>query len=381
VARFASALLPDVLSGSFDHWWSADLIYAGERRLANVPLLDVKLSEDGSANVQQSGSCVILWADDYGQSMAPRDISDAFAPFGAQLRVYSNVYAGPFSERVLYGIFEITNVPSAIDSGIQFGSQWLTVGSRIELELKELTAGLGEERFDVPTAPTILTSTWDEAARITGFQLVRSITDVPITRSIMYPESKLEAVGELFDLMLDAVPHMTADGALAARPNKWPASSRTLRYGDGGQIIDVGHAMSSEGVYNRVVVRASTAVTSALGEQTVQSVLAVAEIVGGPLRVRNTDGSVSPFRARTLYQSSEFVTTSAQAQAWADSTLATVSVPRSQTIPVTMTFDPTIERGDVVVLARRDSDPMTGRVATIARDSRGSQELTVELAP
>lgn len=369
--RFSTDLVAGVLTGSFDHYWSADLVYNGERRLQDVPITDVQWDEDGNAVVQQSGSCTIVWTDTFGRSMAPREVSDAFAPFGAQLRVYSNIVAGPFTERIQYGVFEITDVPSARDEDMEFRGQVVTVGSIIELELKELTAGPGEETFDVPSAPTDLASTWTEIARVSGLQLARTLPDMPITRSVMYPDSKLDAVYDLMDVMFDAVPHMTADGALAARPNEWPAPVHTIRRGDGGQLIKVGRKMSAARVYNRVVVRATS------GDQ--KAVLAVAEITEGPLRVREPNGARSPFGARTYYQSSELVTTQAQAQAWAGSTLPTVSTLKASVIPIEMTFDPRIERGDVIVIQQLRGD-LRGRVRTIARRGRGIQALTVELA-
>ena len=128
-------------------------------------------------------------------------------------------------------------------------------------------------------------------------------------------------------------------------------------------------AMSSARVYNRVVVRAAG------GDQT--AVLAVAEVTSGPLRVRNLDGSPSPFRARTRYLASEFVTTTHQAQAWADSELAKVSTVRSRVAEVVETFNPLRERGDVVRV-ERNRVWLVGRVNTIDRSGR-TQRLTVEV--
>ncbi|MEV4735567.1 MULTISPECIES: hypothetical protein [unclassified Microbacterium] len=371
MSRFSSAVLGGVLTGPFDHYWSADLIYNGERRLQDVPLTDVSFSEDGNASIQQDGSCRIVWTDVFGKAMAPREVTDAFAPFGAQLRVYSNITAGPFSERMQYGVFEITDVPSARDEDMVFRGLVISTGSTIELELKELLAGVGEETFDVPSAPSGLASTWQEIGRVSGLQLARTIDDKPITRTIMYPDSKLDAVYELMDVMLDGIPHMRADGTLSARPKAWPNPVRTLRRGDGGQLIGVGRKMSAEQVRNRVVVRATS------GEA--KAVLAVAEITEGALRVREPSGGRSPFGARTRYLASEYITTQAQAQAWADSTLPSVSVLKASVVPVEMTFDPRVERGDVVVIEQPRGD-LLGRVRGIRRTDRARQSLTVEVA-
>lgn len=365
--RFGSEELQGVLTGSFDTYWYADLYYNGERRLADIPISDVRFSEDADATVQQSGACTVRWTDEFASSVLPTAVTDPLAPFGATLHVSCFVVAGEFSERVRYGRFLIVDVPSARDEEMQFRGQWITTGSTVQLELREPLAGIQQESFDIPTAPSDLSSTWAEVGRITGAPLVRSVDDAPVPRSIMYPESKLDAVYELMSVVLDAVPHVTSDGALSARPNVWPdpVADVTLDV-----IESVGSAMSAAQVYNRVVVRATG------GDQT--AVLAVAEVTSGPLRVRNPDGSPSPFRARTRYLASEFVTTTDQAQAWAESELAKVSTVRSRVAEVVETFNPLRERGDVVRV-ERNRVWLVGRVNTIDRSGR-TQRLTVEVA-
>ncbi|WP_442575862.1 hypothetical protein ACSBPH_01545 [Microbacterium sp. F51-2R] len=365
--RFGSSDLKGVLTGPFDAVWTADLYYNGERRIADVPIADVRFGEDANADVQQSGSCTVVWTDEFASSVLPVSVSDPLAPFGAQLYVYCLVSAGNFSERVAYGRFLITDVPSARDEEMRFRGEWVTVGSTVGLELRELLAGVQQESFDVPTAPTDLSSTWAELGRVSGLPLIRSVADVPITRSVMYPDGKLDAVYELMGVMLDAVPHVTSDGALSARPNVWPdpVDDVTLDV-----IESVSSSMSAAQVYNRVVVRATG------GDQA--AVLAVAEVTSGPLRVRNPDGSVSPFRARTRYLSSEFVTTVEQAQAWADSELAKVSVLRSRVVEVVETFNPLRERGDAVRV-ERNRVWLIGRVVSVDRGG-ATQRLRVEVA-
>lgn len=365
--RFGSTELEDVLTGPADNHYTADLYYNGSRRLAGVPITAPRFKEDGEAKIQHSGSCTVVWSDEFATSLSPAFLNDPLAPFGAQLVVYSVVTAGPFSERVEFGRFEITDVPSARDEMMRFRGEWLTTGSVVELQLKDLFYGVSQESFDVPSSPSDLDSTWRELALLTGFPLLRNVDNVPITRSVLYPDSKLDAVYDLCRVMFDAVPHLTANGSLSVRPNVWPAPVATLRRGEG--LISVSGGMSAAQVYNRVVVRASG------GEP---NVLAVAEVTSGPLRVRNTDGSVSPFRARTRYLSSEFVTTAAQAQEWADSELPLVSTLRSRVVTVVETFNPLRERGDVIDIER----PMTmihGRVLTIDR-SGPTQTLTVEVS-
>lgn len=366
--RFGSDDLKGALTGPFDHYWVADLYYNGSLRMPNIPITEPSMREDADAKIQQSGTVQVVWQDEFATSIVPKEISDPLAPFGAQLFLYCVVWVGPFTDRVAYGRFEITDVPAARDEEMRFQGRWLVTGSVVELELKELTDGIAHESFDVPSAPAQLESTWTEVGALAGLPLSRTVPDAAITRSVMYPDSKLDAIYELMDVMLDAVPHVTAYGAVAARPNTWPAPVDTLTMS--GCLIQVGHAMSAAKVYNRVIVLAPG------GDE---SVLAVAEVTSGRLRVRNSDGSTSPFRARTYSMSSEFVTTPEQAQPWADSTLAQVSTIRTRVIPVVETFNPLRERGDVIHI-ERPQVWLLGRVVTITRSNRATQSLTVEIS-
>lgn len=369
--RDGSADLVDVLAGSFDYRWRADLVYGGVVRIPDLPVTGVTLSEDGDARIQQSGSCTVAWSDDLATSLVPRYVNDALAPFGAQLWFSCVVSAGPFEETVTFARFEITDVPNARDEQMRFDWDLLTLGSSVELELKELTAVLDAETFDVPTAPASLASAWAEIGRLSRMPISRDVPDRAITRSVMFKENVLDAIYELADVMLDAVPHVTPYGVLSARPNTWPAPAATLdRY---THIVSVGQKMSNARVYNRVVVRASGG-----GDA---SVLAVAQITDGPLRVANADGSRSPYGRRTLYLSSEYVTTPGQALPWARSTLEQVSTVRASVLPVVEVFNPLRERGDVLWIQRLDAWVL-GRVVGISRSesNRETQELTVQVS-
>lgn len=366
--RFGSPELRQVIAlGSFDFRWTADVLYDGERRIQDLPIRDVRWREDADANIQHSGSCTVVWSDEFATSISPDDVTDTLAPFGAQLAVYVWVEAGPFRERVEYGRFEITDIPSARDEWFEFRGEWLVAGSTVELELKDLTAGVAEESFDSPSGPVVMTSTWGEVGRLTGFATVQTVPDVPVTRTVLYPDSKWDAVYELVSVMLDAVPHLNPNGSLSARPNTWPAPVAQLRMGEG--LVEVVASLSQRQVYNRVAVRA----------QQGEVILATAEIAQGPLRTRNYDGTVSPFRSRTRYFSSELVTTAQQAQEWANSELPKQSTLRSRTFRVVETFNPLRERGDVIDI-ERPTKWLHARVVDIDRSTAPTQTLTVEVA-
>lgn len=369
--RYGSTMLQGVLSGgSFNHHYLADVYYDGARRLADLPIQNVNFNEDSAAKIQQSGSFTVRWTDDYGKSISPTQVGDVLAPFGAEVYLYSIIEAGPFTERVELGQFTITNVPSAMDEDMIFRGERIVVGSTVEVEFKERLVKVQDDRFDTPSAATDLTSTWNEIGRLTELQLSKSVADKPISRAVVYAEDRLDAVYDLFEI-LDSAPHMTSDGALSARPNVWPAKSGTLKRGKDGTLVRVGRAMSPESVYNRVAFRGKS------GDQ--QIILAAAEITSGPLRARNSDGTPSPFRRKTYFLSSEYITNAQEAQEYVQRELPRVSKLRSIVVPVTETFNPLRERGDVIDLQRPDG-VLTGRIRNIKRADRKNQTMDVELA-
>lgn len=358
----------NILLGSFDHFYTADVYYAGERRLADVPITGVRFGEDGNAEIQQSGSFTLVWTDAYGKSISPAEIADVLAPFGAEVYLYSHVQAGPFSERIPLGQFTITDVPSARDEDMLFRGEWVTVGSVVEIEFKERLVKVQDDRFDVPSAAKDLSSVWAELGRLTNLQLLRTVTDAPIPRSVVYEEDRLEAVYNLMDV-LDAVPHMTADGALAGRPKAWPVPVDSLTRA--GSIVSVGRSMSPAQVYNRVAFRGKS------GDQEI--IRAAVEVKTGPLRAKNADGSPSPFGRKTFFVSSDYVTNGVQATEYVNRELPRVSRLRSVQVPVTETFNPSRERGDVVTIERA-TNTLTGRIVSIDRDQGPTQTMMVEVA-
>ncbi|MDN4616402.1 hypothetical protein P5G50_18295 [Leifsonia sp. F6_8S_P_1B] len=359
-----------VLKGSFNHHYEADIFYGGERRLAGVPITSPEHKEDGAAAIQQSGSFTIVWMDDFGKSISPRQIGDTLSPFGPEVHLYSVLTVGKrASARVKLGQFPITNVPSAVDQEMEFRSELITVGSVVELEFKELTTKIDRDRFDVPTAPTVLKSVWDEVARITGAQITRSVPDAAISRAVMYQENRLDAVADLLDI-LDAVPHVTADGTLGARPNAWPDPVDSLQDGDGGSLVSVGHAMNADETYNRIAFRGKS------GQQ--QMILASAEITSGPLRTKEPDGTPSPFGRVTRFVSSDYITTTQQAQDYVNRELERTAGLGVVVVPVVETFNPLRERGDVIELRERRGARL-GRIRSINRDDSMKQSMNVEV--
>lgn len=364
--RAVSDALRDVLaSGLYDVVWVADLIYDGQPRLRNLLIDEPRFSWDAGAQIQGKGSCTVLWDDVFAQSIVPREIGDVFSPFGAELQVDVIVSAGEFQERVSMGRFVLDRVPSAVEYAIENprGGLPVVVESTVHLDLADYFLRIARDTFAFPTSPKS-SSMWDEAQRLTGLPVFRSIPDRTLPTAITYDEDRLDALEKVFGPS-NAWPALTSAGALTAMPKTWPAPVDTLKL-----VVDAPLEMRSENVYNRVVVEGKNPDPSG------PVLRAVAEIEDGYLRTRNADGSRSPFGGNTYEYKSDFLTTQGQCQQTADDLLAQVSRVRSVTRRIVEPFNPLRELGDVLLLVdpTRGGDVSTVRVRGV--EHAGAQTVT-----
>lgn len=369
--RDVSTRLRDVLDGGvYSIEWVADLYYDGDPKAQNLGVIDPKFAWDMSAQIQGSGSCQILWDDLFGQSVVPREIGDLFSPFGAELQVDVIVSAGGFSERVPMGRFVLDAVPDSVEYAIQNarGGLPIVVESRVSLDLSDYFLRIARDSFPFPTSPQS-TSMWDEAQRLTGLAVVRSIDDRALPTNIAYDEDRLEALGKVFGPS-NAWPTLTPDGALTARPKDWPDPVGRLE-----TVLDAPLVMRSENVYNRVVVEGKNP------DPDGPPLVAVAEVTDGFLRTQNPEGARSPFGGNTYTYSSEFLVTQAQCQQYAYELLPRVSRIRSVTRRVTEPFNPLREVGDVLTLVdpTRMDDESLVRIRSIDHNESVTT-LEVEVA-
>lgn len=209
--------------GSFDSQWTMDVFYDNQRRMQDVPVTNVQMSEDGTAKVQQGGSLVIVWQDPAGKSIAPRTVDDLLSPFGTTLRLYEIISTGPlFTERVPMGSFVISDTPTIESVPWSFMGRVLSKGDRIKVTFKDPFYKVQRNRFDVPGVTPSLTSVYAEIQRLTRLPITRNpqVPDGPIPRAMVYEEDRLDAVYELANI-LDALPYMMSDGTLSLRPKNW----------------------------------------------------------------------------------------------------------------------------------------------------------------
>lgn len=326
-------------SGVYDLTWTADLLYDGTPRAQNLPLVDPRFSWDSAAQIQGRGSCGVQWSDVFGQSIVPREIGDMFSPFGAELQADVILAAGGFSERIPMGRFVLDRVPSAVEFAVSHPHEGVpvVVESTVQLDLQDYFMRIARDSFPFPTSPKS-SSMWEEAQSLTGLPVYRSIADRTLSRAMTYEEDRLDALESIFAAS-DAWPALTPQGALTAMPKGWTAPVDRIE-----RVLDAPLEMRSENVYNRVVVEGKNP------DPQGKPLIAVAEITDGLLRVRNPDGSRSPFGGNTYRYSSDFLTTIGQCQRTAVQMLARVSRLRAVTRTVTEPLNPLRELGDVLEL-------------------------------
>lgn len=353
----------------------ADLYYGADRRKADVPILDLQLSWDANAQIQGSGSCRVVWQDEFAESVTPKRLDAWLAPFGAALYIRDVFELGRYRWEIPLGWFNITDVPSARESRMIWGGRGITVGSEVELSLQDRMERTKRHRFGVPTSPQTLGSAVNEAARITGFPVTRStdVVDQPVPRNIVYEDDRLDALYELCKVVLDAVPYMAGDGSLSFRPRAWTEPVDDLVYGDGGTVVDINWSMSPANVYNLVSVRAE-------GAEDWQ-VLYRDYLTSGPLRAFNTDGSEGPWGITDYRVASQLITTRDQAVRYGQRELAALQKVKAKGVQITLGYNSLYEVGDVLRVVDRYADTeFLCRITTIRIDDAPTMTITVEVS-
>lgn len=346
MSRPTPAGLADVLTSSMEVTYSADLIYGARRIFQDLPIIAPSFRWDSSAQVEGSGSVTVVWTDDHGSSLKPRDPQDWLAPFGARLIVFCRVTAGDYSARLQLGDYTIDAVPSADDEAFILGETRITVGSRVDLALKDRMVEVQRDRFTGLASPTSLASVWSEVALLVGLPVTRTLPDAAITRSVVYEEDRVSAVCDLLSI-LGGEPFMEWDGTLSARSITAGSPVAALTIGEQGTIIKVGSALSADGVYNGIIIRGETD-----GQSPILTELWINE---GPLAATARGGERTPFHRVPRFYSSPFIATQAQAQAAAPALLEQFSQARASSLQVQCIIDPRRQVGDVVTIQDDDA--------------------------
>lgn len=372
--RLSTAKLRTVITGaSFSYRWVADVFVGGDRVLQDLPCTAPDFTDDDSQLVQSTGSLKFVYQDTFARSIAPQTVADTLSPFGTQVWVYLLIDDGPaFSERILMGQYLVDGAPEINTTRYLFLGSPVAAGDVIKVTLSDLFYGVQVDRFYTPGSPPSKASTWGEVQRLTGLPITRTpaVPDGTISGQVAYQEDRLQAVYDLANYSLDAVPFVTPDGTVSMRPNDWPAPVDVLEWGD-GNLLDVGRGMADDEVYNAIAVRAYNS-----GDGS--AILASGQVKDGPLRAAEPDGSLSPFRRRPTFYSSQYITTPLQAQQYVAKWLPRVSRLTGIEVTLTETLNPLRQLGDVLTV-RELGNEFTGRVSNIRRSDSGQQQTTVKV--
>jgi hypothetical protein len=357
-----SAELGSVIrDGGYQRAFICDVIVDGVRVLQDIPISG-QLKADGTAKIRKQGTMTLVYSDELGTSIVPEDITSWLTPYATFLNVTMIISAGVFSERVYLGNLKIVGVGDPQETKVSHLGRLITIGSSVSLTLADVFAVTTREDFPVPSGPTVLTSVWDEIARVTALPVLRNVPDSAINRAVTYQQNRLDAVFDLATI-LDGIPYVNAAGQVAIQPNTWGAQLEILEVGESGTIIAVSpNDLSDDGIYNQVVVVSQGTDAAAI--------LATAEVTDGPLRYGGPFGRI-PFMA-----SSQFITTVADAQAYADNELPKVSVLQAAVFSIQCLPDPRREVGDVVPFDY-NGEQLIGRIQTLTLPDTGPMSLTL----
>lgn len=319
---------------------------------------------DADRRVQGQASFTI--ADPNGD-LAPWGYGDPLAPGGSRLQV--TWVSGTSGIRVPLGWWRIRNADPREQWRIyQAGGAVLRVpgGGDVPLRADEETATIGIERLDgeVVAAPTCLAEVRRLLADICPVTVHEDVTDAPVPTSLVYGESRADAVDDLLDVV-DATHRMGPDGALQVVPAAGVGPVWTLAGGDDGVLVRTERALSDEDVYNAATSTSETADGRPL--------VGRAFVTGGPLRYRGPFGRVPIFHRA-------IATTQAGVDADAATLITNRQAAGESDLAVTCLTHPGLQVNDrvtVLAVTAVGEQPIEGRVVGMTMTSATSDAGTV----
>jgi hypothetical protein len=351
-----------IRSGGFFHEIIGDVIVDGDRKLTEVSLPGCEITQNRNAKIRTQATARLEYSDELGQTVVPKDLNSWLTPYATYMNIFSRISAGGFSEKILRGTLKVIGVKDPRESRVKVNSQWLSIGSSVVLTLADAFVVTDRERFPVASSPSSLASVWAEIGNVTGLPLLRNVVDTTIPRAVTYQESRLDAIFDLAQT-LGGTPYVNTFGQVTIDPDAWGTATELLTIGPDGTVIEVlPDELTDEGIYNQVVVR--TYGTDQVG------ILATAQLTSGPLRFGG------PFGRIPYFASSQYITTPAQAQAYANSLLPKVSTSPASVYMITCLPDPRREVGDVVPFMK-DETLLTGRIQELKLADTGPMTLKV----
>jgi hypothetical protein len=246
-------------------------------------------------------------------------------------------------------------VVSIVVTSVVTGDEYLTRMGRFQIqdwsedtpgEIKLSTLGtfkvIADDQIPSPLAPRPTGTFISEIRRLLpagmGVEVSDAIVDRTVPQTLEFTDDRLKAVRDL----VDGIPaRIFADGygQLQVEPPLEPVPVPILTYRDGerGTVVTVPSQGSRDGIFNRVIVRATD--TDGIGQN---PVLAIVDKTTGPFTV-DPEG----YRVKSRIWSSPFVVNTTQALA-AGEKILDQSLRPARVVRVEMAPDPRAQIGDPV---------------------------------
>lgn len=316
------------------------------KRVAMVPT--GSLSRSSTSRVNSSGRMYIasdvMALDGSDNLIAPADSGDVFAPSGNEIVISREVSLGDqVLGSVSLGTFRITEVPDITRTARRLSRNSVAItGVLLEVAFSDRLEAIQADEFTSVTSPKKGNSSWDEIRRLSPFPIVRSLPDASVPSTLVYGDSRIEAMNMLADNMGGYLA-VTREGAITAVDGDPLASTSTPQHVLEGSIQEVQSGMVND-YYNVVAVYSSTGSNN--------QILAVVSLDDGPRAARSGN-------RRVLRVAGGKANTAGTAAKLAQRTLDRVSSKRTVTVVVTCLPNLAVELGDIV----KATDPRTGRTS------------------
>jgi len=356
-----------VLTGSFTRQLWVNVYHGSDRVEENLRVEGWSLDWDIGAKITASGSGVIVYESEAGESLVPVGTKGILSPFRARLELVMEISAGDYVRRVSMGLFRLTKVPEARDYRADVNGKSVVVSSRVAVTFRSLEEDVRRWGLRSDENPPSLTSCYNEIRRLTQMPVEETVPDAPIPASTTWEakqEGRLDAVKRLGEA-LGGTALVNSAGAWTVVPDVVGDVVGVLQLGEQGTVLDVGAEIDTDDVYNVVVGQFEDA-----NRNPIYAVAAA------------SDGDLDPaglYGENTRYYSSDFVKTRTQADAAVRSVLALSMGSRQYDVQIQCHVNPLVELGDVLELQGYGS-PIVGQLRKCSMSDSPYMNVTLRVS-
>jgi hypothetical protein len=358
----ASDELLDLIKASYttklhvNSWRGDTLLYS------DVPVSAGNLSMDRSLAVPERLTLTVPRLAD-GINWSPSENDDPLSPYGQLLQVGLGVFVGNTEEILRLGWYVISDVS--------------TDGDAVSVTASGLLQLLDEAKFTGPFEPSgTFTDTVKALAEpALTITVDGALTDRNVPLSMKWDEDRLGALHEVVDAW-PAEAFVTEDGYLLIEPAPDPTSDDPVwdvtDDAETGTVVKWSSDGSRDGAYNVVVARGEDANGEQVSAVVLDTAATSSTYYGGPF---------NPLPVPYFFYS-PLLTTVAQCESAANTTLKRLRRAKSKRVVVEMVPNPVLRLGDVVTVTGNEIDGAKGTVESISlplNPGGGSMSMTVSV--